>query len=96
MAKYQVTLQAEYDDVASNVTITGMGPPPAGPADLVEKYLWFPQTGPGFSFTLPVSKRNLTPNPTAIYIVPGSEPVEKRLVQYLNGAWQLPGTIVTE
>jgi hypothetical protein len=94
MAVYDVPLQARYDDVASTVTITGSAPPPPGPASIPSEF-WFGQTGPGFTFTVPVSKKNKTTNPTAIYVVPGSEPVVRRLVEYVNGSWQMPGTIYT-
>lgn len=94
MARYPVTLQAVFDDVAKTVTLTGMAPPPPPPADFKGQFIG--QTGPGFEATVPVSKKDLTPNPTAIYIVPNSEPVEKRLVEYKNGAWQMPGTVVVE
>jgi hypothetical protein len=95
MAQNPVTLQAVFDDVANTITLSGAAAPPPGPPELTgSPGTWFPQTGTGFSVSFPVQKKNVTGNPTAIYIVPNSEPVERRLVEYVNGAWQLPGTIV--
>lgn len=93
MAKMPVQLQAVYDDVARTVTISGMGAPPKGPAEIPAD-LWYGQTGPGFEFVVNVQPKNVTAVPTAIYIVPNSNPIERRLVEYRDGAWQLPGTVI--
>lgn len=94
MAEHNVTLQAVYDDAARTVTITGMAPPPPAPSGF--DGMWFGQTGPGFEVVLDVQPKSITAAPTAIYIVPGSQPVERRLVEYRDGAWQMPGTVWTE
>lgn len=94
MARHNVTLNAVYDDVARTVTISGMGAPPPPPEGF--EGMWFGQTGPGFEFLVNVQQKNITSVPTAVYIVPNSEPVERRLVEFRNGAWQMPGAIYTE
>lgn len=94
MPKFDVTLTAIFDSDTNRVTLSGMGPAPARPASIPEN-LWTSQVGIGFELPSFSVSRNLTV-PTATYIVPDSNPVERRRVEYRDGAWQMPGTLIPE
>lgn len=98
MAQHQVVLTAVWDDATSRVTFTGMAPPPPPPASFTDDpRFWIGQTGPGFEVSFNVQPKNLTPAPTAIYLKTTPEGlVQRYLVTYVSGAWQMPGTLITE
>ena len=92
MAQHQVTLSAVWDDATSRVTLTGMAPPPPPPANFGDPRFWIGQTGPGFEVSFNVQPKNLTPDPTAIYLKEVDGMVQQWAVTYVNGSWQMPGT----
>jgi hypothetical protein len=96
LAQNVVTLNAVFDDVTNRITLTGYGPPPPQPATLpAGTFQWVGQTGPGFEISFNVQPKNLTGNPTAIYVKEVNGMIERWLVEYISGAWQMPGTRMT-
>lgn len=96
MPKYPVTMQAVYDDSTTppTITISGQSPAPPPPQG-VPAELWTSMSGPGFEVVFPVKARAATVA-GAVYVVPGSDPLERRRVEHRNGAWQMPGVVVTD
>jgi hypothetical protein len=89
MAQYPVSLSGVYDDVTNRITFTIETHIPPPPAEIGQGF-WIPRPGIAAEFVISPQKKNAEP-PKALYIQEGSRPVKAFIVEYKNGAWQMPG-----
>lgn len=86
-------LSVDYDDQRKVATLIITLPPPPAPSG-IRPDLFFMMSPQTVSIDVNISKASVEA-PTAHYVVDGSDPIERRFIQYVNGQWQMPGTIYT-